>query len=511
MLTEGKVRIILTLTLLSSLFSPTQITPTASAQQAKASYFKGDVSEEDFDLSMERRKESPEKMVVRGNLQACERSWSGCWDKGNMFRIDIQLSKKPARGNDTTNRIDRWKVDKITFRETSIDRGGDGRIEFFSSNQGIRVFGNANNLIDERNYTSVANLASYEFVVRGAQTELVNGDPRIQLFNGNTEITWGDGANTEAPFISLGAAVNKFGSRLPGSAYFLADGLFPSDLQGYKELFTDCVANGDNKNILNDVKIIDNGDSRPTMKIDKQILRNCRYAGVPDIVLELGAYEKWLSGNRSGLVEIASAFSPGLGIYNKVADYFTDSGNTVRFFFVSETHPLMAVVDKDGDLEFFAYDKDTQDYSSIAGHLSPIFKADIHARTTFFSVIANKVFMPPGCTTKVPYPKDNGNAYSDSVRIEDANKCLYEEEDGWLAKWGIKNITPGSGACGLEKILEDSIGQIFNNLLKCIVDEIFIPVLTWAAGLVEQSAGISWWHRDGAALVMMEKRSTIDC
>lgn len=218
-----------------------------------------------------------------------------------------------------------------------------------------------------------------------------------------------------------------------------------------------------------------------------------------------------IPGVGTGIGAISGFFIDYMGkAGSDVASVRADKSDNVIFYFISlvEEVPLLIGLDAVGDGILFYQDKAADKAVKLEGEInSEEVKADSQA---FLNHITNRVFMganmsnepSPWCTQAVPHPKTATPAYGPE-KPESYNSpgkgrvgCLYTEPDGWLAYWGVKDISSNSGDCGITDIVLGDIGESSKRLTECLVDRILRPMIEWATDLVQTAAGISYWREE---------------
>lgn len=118
----------------------------------------------------------------------------------------------------------------------------------------------------------------------------------------------------------------------------------------------------------------------------------------------------------------------------------------------------------------------------------------------------------PNCADKNVYTVGPSGADGKTVQaVQDAHNDAFngahasefnancENPSGWAAQWGIQsqNAPLTSGNCSLTLLFATKdLSTAFSGLVSCIFDSLFKPIVIWAAGFVEQAAGVSWLPPD---------------
>lgn len=238
---------------------------------------------------------------------------------------------------------------------------------------------------------------------------------------------------------------------------------------------------------------------------------------------------------------------PPYAMFNKSLKFFlraavevggTASSENVLFWFQSEEYSnLWLILDEDADGEIVlarSYGSDRGE--QITGYLGSLIGSAVKLgpNNSMDKIITSRVFnvaclddeRVPNCTNankitiitavncyfhKVAtvkcvtaqdvYKASVNSSRSGTLASYYNKQAVYEDgrqmnHNAWLDVWEAKyldTVSPSSEGCGVGwlNIFTEGIGVTFSKIIKCLVYDIFIPMIEWAATKTQEAAGIS--------------------
>jgi hypothetical protein len=206
--------------------------------------------------------------------------------------------------------------------------------------------------------------------------------------------------------------------------------------------------------------------------------------------------------------------------------YGSKASDNYLFWFKSKEHSnLWVVIDIEGQAEIVLQSSPSEKREVVIhGSLnSDEFAAN---RNSFDSAVISRVFNEcdegsSGCAagnylrfinhpdTQTKFSSKGTQAYNDAIASSLNKKVpttcdatgklgsgnLNCNQNSWLDKWGVTYETVESSLidlpCGINELFNGDLGEAFDKMTDCLFEQIFVPLLKWATGLVENAAGIS--------------------
>lgn len=243
----------------------------------------------------------------------------------------------------------------------------------------------------------------------------------------------------------------------------------------------------DNAGAFNNVKIINKGSLPPKINIPSN--DRCNTSEISFVLANVII-------SKEGNPSLLGNLHPALNVFTPI-DFIQhqerDVANNVFFAFVNQQDiPVSIMVDLDGDLLVLVLGPDGKTVTR-EGELGGLFFDNTANKESLNNYIISRVFVSPDCQdhTKNPLPYNKKTDAYKNQRPD--NQCLYTEDNGWLNKWGVGiTIQTGGGGCQLSTLFRGGFTGIISQMIDCLLHEFVRPILDWAAGLVSESAGLSY-------------------
>lgn len=452
------------------------------------------------------RRTNPDELVLIGEVEACEFFLTGCQSRGKKIRVTItaELSKKDVKAKLYRNDYyDEWiyrPASDVKLELLATSAGDKGSVEIFNSGKGIKVTGTDSTPYQFDYANSQGELAD-ELPIRvlktaGATYYRISDNPSLGDNNTLNPPSYTNPSSALLTYLDL----EKQDSILAKSYNQSTGSEGQATPTGFEQLnIIKCLLDkGDLKNIA--ISEYSSGTGHPIISLPSNT--DCNFAGGSAALV---AYGFWLDGRWGGatlieglkdkvkLVISPITFLDSLSL--NIAEFINDKDNNIIFIFsgYEQIDKVLFYCDIQGDCRVLF--RDLEEWEDTIGSYT---SEDVSIEDKgYLSLLINRVFMPAGnpCSSPVPYPNSTDPPYTmEQLHSNRPNvkECLYTGPDGWLAKWGIKDVSGANDSCKITNIVAaGGIAESTRLLSQCLVDAILTPMLDWVSRQVQEAAGLS--------------------
>jgi|GEM_PF-6470148 len=107
-----------------------------------------------------------------------------------------------------------------------------------------------------------------------------------------------------------------------------------------------------------------------------------------------------------------------------------------------------------------------------------------------------------GDKTNLPEQREWGSAGPSALN----SNCLNDSSTGWAKYWGIDTFVAESpfaaGECHVGRLFLDGIADAFTKLVRCLIVDLFIPIIGFVAGYIQDAAGVSYYPTQHQVLLV---------